>query len=109
MVFWPRFFYSKTELFDMPGIHNTLYIEFIAQLRRARTAKGFTQEQLASALKQTQAFISKVETCERRLDVIEAAQWCIALGVGLEDTLPSPLRAGISSARKRVSGPRRKS
>lgn len=91
----------------MPGIHNPLYIEFVAHLRRARKDRGFTQQHLGARLNQPQAFVSKVETCERRLDLIEAAQWCIALGVRLEDVLPPELRPSLSSttpksARKKI-------
>jgi len=39
-----------------------------------------------------QSFVSKVETCERRLDVIEAARWCAALNLRLADALPAEIR-----------------
>jgi transcriptional regulator with XRE-family HTH domain len=92
----------------VPGIHNPLYIEFIAQLRRARRAKGLTQETLGALLKKPQAFVSKVETCERRLDVIEAAQWCVVLEIQLKEVLPAELRRVLSEPADKPSTIRRR-
>ena len=72
----------------MAGARNPLYMEFIARLRRARKAKCLRQKDLGALLNKPQAFISKVETCERRLDLIESAQWCMVLGVRLDDVMP---------------------
>ncbi|MBW4619025.1 MAG: helix-turn-helix transcriptional regulator [Cyanosarcina radialis HA8281-LM2] len=73
----------------MSGARDPLYIEFIARLRNARKRRDISQQQLGEALGKDQTFISKVETCERRIDVIEAARWCAALDIRLEDALPS--------------------
>ncbi len=72
----------------MSGAHDPLYIEFIARLRSARKNQKLSQRQLGEKLGKAQTFISKVETCERRIDVIEALRWCIALGISLENILP---------------------
>ena len=85
----------------MNSAHNPLYIEFVAKLRQARKAKGLTQGDLGFILRQPQAFISKVETCERRLDLVEAAEWCIALDVGFLDVLPERLRQKMEAASKK--------
>lgn len=79
----------------MSGARDPLYIEFIARLRYARRAQNLSQQQLGDKLGKDQTFISKVETCERRLDAIEAAKWCAALGLGLEDVLPSEIKTKI--------------
>lgn len=71
--------------------HDPQYIGFIASLRNARKTKGLSQAELASILNKPQSFVSKVETCERRLDLIEAIEWCIALGLYLEDIVPPEL------------------
>ncbi|MCI0719183.1 MAG: helix-turn-helix transcriptional regulator [Acidobacteria bacterium] len=47
------------------------YREFLAKLRRARQQAGFTQVDVARRLGQHQSFVSKIESGERRLDVIE--------------------------------------
>ena len=46
---------------------------------------GVTQTQLAELLKVNQAFISKIETCERRLDIIELHHICQVLGISFVD------------------------
>ena len=92
----------------MPGIHSPLYIEFIAQLRRARRTKGLTQKTLGVLLKKPQAFVSKVETCERRLDLIEAAQWCVVLGIQLKEVLPAELSGILSATSSKPSALQRK-
>jgi transcriptional regulator with XRE-family HTH domain len=52
-------------------------------LRQCRTDAGLTQTKLAKRLKQPQSFVSKYESGERRLDLIELRQICKALRVPL--------------------------
>ena len=40
---------------------------------------GVTQQELANRLNRPQSYIAKVETGERRLDVVEFIEWCVAL------------------------------
>jgi transcriptional regulator with XRE-family HTH domain len=54
---------------------------FLALLRDRREALGLRQADLAERLGQTQATVSRVETGETRLDVIELRVWLQALGV----------------------------
>jgi transcriptional regulator with XRE-family HTH domain len=77
-------------------IHAPEYIEFVTRLRNARKRRGLTQNDLAVLLRKPQSFVSKVETCERRLDVIEAAEWCVLLRINLVDVLPTDLRKALS-------------
>jgi transcriptional regulator with XRE-family HTH domain len=76
----------------MSGSHDPLYIEFVARLRAARKDAGYSQGGFGERIGKEQSFVSKVETCQRRLDVIEAARWCAALGIRLEDALPAAIR-----------------
>ncbi|MEB7884350.1 helix-turn-helix domain-containing protein [Serratia fonticola] len=55
----------------MASIYSEEYQMVIKALRKARIAKGITQESLAQALDRPQSFIAKVENGERRLDVVE--------------------------------------
>ncbi|KHN51225.1 helix-turn-helix domain-containing protein [Pectobacterium fontis] len=55
----------------MASIYSDEYQRVIKSLRKARIAKGITQENLAQALDRPQSFIAKVENGERRLDVVE--------------------------------------
>jgi transcriptional regulator with XRE-family HTH domain len=52
-------------------------------LRQTRMNAGLTQEDVAQRLKQPQSFVSKYESGERRLDVIELRQICGILGISL--------------------------
>lgn len=76
----------------MSSSHDPLYIEFVARLRAARKDAGYSQSDFGEQIGKEQSFVSKVETCERRLDVIEAARWCAVLGIRLEDALPAAIR-----------------
>jgi transcriptional regulator with XRE-family HTH domain len=55
------------------------YKEFSHFLVRKRIEAGLTQSQLAEKISKPQSFISKYESFERRLDVIEFIDICIAL------------------------------
>lgn len=63
------------------SIHNQSYKEMIALLRLKRVQNNITQEQLAKDLGVKQALISKIETCERRIDVLELKTICKCIGV----------------------------
>lgn len=47
----------------------------------ARVAKGLTQAELAERLERPQSYVSKVETGERRLDVVEMIYLCREIDV----------------------------
>jgi len=47
------------------------YRRFLRRLRAAREEAGLTQVQVAKRLRRTQAFVSKCESGDRRVDVIE--------------------------------------
>lgn len=49
------------------------YEALCARLREARKQAGLTQEDVARLLNRPQSFVSKFETGERRLDVVELA------------------------------------
>ena len=49
------------------------------ELKKARLAGELHQLDLAKRLKKPQSFISKVESGERNLDIIEFVSYCIAL------------------------------
>jgi transcriptional regulator with XRE-family HTH domain len=57
------------------------YEVFLRRLRAARVRAGMTQAGLAERLGQTQSFVSKCERGERRLDLVEARAFCVAMGV----------------------------
>lgn len=53
-------------------------------LRKVRTERGITQEELAKKLKVPQSFVSKYESGERRVDLVELRLVCASLGVPLQ-------------------------
>lgn len=56
-----------------------------ALLRDIRTEAGLRQVDLAAKLELPQSFVSKCESGERRLDVLELEQVCICCGITLVD------------------------
>ena len=52
-------------------------------LRQIRTEAGLRQGDLAEKLRQSQSFVSKYESGERRLDLLELQQICRAAGISL--------------------------
>ncbi len=67
------------------SIHQKKYHSMIALLRQKRVTAGITQIQLAEKLNVSQAVVSKIETCERRLDVIELIDVCDAIDISFVD------------------------
>ncbi|MDI4634043.1 helix-turn-helix transcriptional regulator [Pelomonas sp. V22] len=74
------------------------------RLRSARESRGITQVDLALKLSKPQSFVSKYETGERRLDVLEFAEVCNALSLDAADFLRDFLAdvAGAGAGRKAV-------
>jgi transcriptional regulator with XRE-family HTH domain len=54
-------------------------------LRNIRQESGLRQEDVAKAIGRKQAFVSKYEQGERRLDVLELAAVCDAVGITLTE------------------------
>ena len=65
----------------MTSIYSNDYQMVIKALREARIASRITQEELASAFGRPQSFIAKVESGERRLDVVEFVRFCRAVNI----------------------------
>ncbi len=73
--------------------HTSAYRKLTTALREARETAGLTQAEVAEKLKVYASFVSKVESGERRVDVVELAQFCKLYGVGLVAILR---KAGLS-------------
>lgn len=56
-----------------------------ALLRQMRVEAALTQTELAARIDKDQTFVSKYESGERRLDVLELREICQAIGVSLEE------------------------
>lgn len=66
-------------------IYSESYQTFLRLLRSTREALGVSQVELAIRLSETQSFVSKCERGQRRLDIVEVATWCNALGLSLAE------------------------
>lgn len=61
--------------------HAPRYRPLPAMLRRLREEAGLTQRALAERLKTNHVHVHKSEIGERRVDVTEFRDWCVACGV----------------------------
>lgn len=68
----------------LKNIHSSDHKRFCELVRCLREEKGVTQQALAQKLDVPQSFVSKVETGERRLDILELRSVCLALGIPLK-------------------------
>lgn len=64
------------------------YRQFLKRLRAARLEAGLTQEQVAQHLGRPQSFVSKCESGERRVDVVELETFSEIYGKSLTYFLP---------------------
>lgn len=68
--------------------HSNIEIQrekLLALLRRIRQDKGLRQVELAARLGVPQSFVSKYESGDRRLDILELRQVCDAIGISLAE------------------------
>jgi transcriptional regulator with XRE-family HTH domain len=54
--------------------HQALYDRFLQKLASAREEAGFTQREVSELLGMAHSFLSKCETGDRRIDVLELIQ-----------------------------------
>ncbi len=68
-------------------ISSDKYLSLLAWLREAREGKGLSMRELAQQIDQPHSWIGKIETAERRLDVLEYVRYCQALDLKPEEGL----------------------
>jgi transcriptional regulator with XRE-family HTH domain len=73
----------------LPSPHRPRYKVMLQRLRRARRLAGLTQVEVARALGTSQAYISKCEQGERRIDPIELSDFAQLYGAPLHTLLPA--------------------
>jgi transcriptional regulator with XRE-family HTH domain len=64
------------------------YQAFLIKLRQAREEAGLRQEDVAQALGKPQSYVSKCESRERRVDVVELAEFARIYGKQLKFFVP---------------------
>jgi transcriptional regulator with XRE-family HTH domain len=57
----------------------------VTLLREMRVEAGLTQADLGKYVKKDQAYVSRYESGQRRLDVLEVREICQAMGISLEE------------------------
>jgi transcriptional regulator with XRE-family HTH domain len=67
--------------------HTAAYARLLAALRKARATAGLTQDEIVRQMGTYASFLSKVESGERRIDVVELAALCKVYGISLFDLL----------------------
>ena len=69
------------------------HLALMQVLIETRKTKNITQQELADRINRPQSFVAKVETGERRLDVVELAEWVIAVEIDYRVIMESVLDA----------------
>lgn len=65
----------------LKSVHTARHKLFCESLKRVRKLTGLTQQEVAKRLGEHQSFVSRYETGERRLDIVEYIEVCAAIGV----------------------------
>ncbi|EAA4708189.1 helix-turn-helix transcriptional regulator [Salmonella enterica] len=73
----------------MTSVYSDDYQSVISALKQARVRQNITQTAIATALGRPQSFIAKVESGERRLDVVEFIRLAQLLGMDWQNELQS--------------------
>ena len=63
------------------SIHSKPYVAVRSLLKKQREEVGLSNRELGKDLQVAYSLVSKVESGDRRLDVVEACKYCKALGV----------------------------
>jgi transcriptional regulator with XRE-family HTH domain len=66
------------------SIHSARGWLIATRIAELRSAKGFTQRDLASLLGREHGLVSMIETCERRVELVELIQILTAIGCDVE-------------------------
>ena len=73
----------------MKTLYSQRYQRLLALLVEARRASGLTQQDVANKLKRPQSFVSKYESGERRIDVVELLMLGEAIGFDVTQIVKS--------------------
>jgi len=68
--------------------YRTRYRQFLEKLKSARQEAGLTQVQVAEKLRRPQSFVSKCESGERRVDLVEVQEFARLYRTSVMSLLP---------------------
>ncbi|PEH71570.1 MULTISPECIES: helix-turn-helix domain-containing protein [Edwardsiella] len=80
-------FWDRDRILTMSSIYSYEYQSIIKTLKARRIELKITQAQLAQELGKPQSFVSKIESGERRLDIIEFVHIARQLSLDLNAVL----------------------
>ena len=86
------------------SVHTAEYRSLVAALRQARASAGLSQRQLATVLRVPHTWVAKVESGERRIDVVECGWFFAACDVDPSAVLRRVMGIGASRGRCRTNG-----
>ena len=69
----------------MSTIYEPEYRILVECLKDYRLKSKMTQQELSHYLGCSQAYVSKYEQCQKRLDMVEVRRICLSLGISLLD------------------------
>jgi transcriptional regulator with XRE-family HTH domain len=84
------------------SIYSKEYQLLIDQIYQLRISANLKQSELANKLNTPQSFISKIESGERRIDLIELRELCIALNSNLFEFIEK-LEGKINDSNSKIS------
>ncbi len=85
------------------SIYTAEYAALRAELKASRKEAGLSQRQLAEHLKVPHSWVAKVESGERRIDVVECTWFLTACGVDPLAMLMRVMQKSPQSATRRAS------
>ena len=77
------------------SVKSTANQQLMTWFRMKRLEQGLTMRELGNRLHIPHSYISKIEHCERRLDVVEFVRYCRALEVDPRDALAVLLTTAV--------------
>lgn len=77
------------------SVHSPANRQLTRWLRTQRVSQGLTMRELGGRLYIPHSYISKIEHCERRLDIVEFVRYCNALGVDPRQALDMILQTPV--------------
>lgn len=80
-------------------VHSSRYQEFLKRLRTARGNAGLSQVEVARQLGKPQSYVSKCESGERRVDVVELLEFARVYGVPIESFVAAARARGKPRSR----------
>lgn len=88
---------------ERKSTHTPEYDVFVVLLRETREKAGISQEKLAKLVGRDQSIVSRWETGELRLDLVQLRDFCVAVGT----TLPEFVAVFEERLKRKSAGGRR--